>query len=157
MNNLKLDSCWVAPSRLCATPYVPRRICATPYMCHAVYVQHRMNHSIEWSLKKKIQNEISKVEVWKSNNFQSQKMFEYFLSVQRDQRVSSSSSSSSVVSMYWMIHSSTHIEWSLKKKIQNEISKVEVWKSKNFQSQKMIAQKLRHEKSDTLFFESLTL
>ena len=39
------------------------------------------NTHIEWSSKKKIKNKISKVEVPKSENFQSQKMFENFLSV----------------------------------------------------------------------------
>ena len=47
----------------------------------AVVSMYWMNHSIEWSLKKKIKNEISKVEVRKSEYFQSQKMFENFLSV----------------------------------------------------------------------------
>ena len=53
-------------------------------------ISHSSTH-IEWSLKKKIKNEISKVEVWKKENFQSQKMFVKFLCVQRDHGVSNSS------------------------------------------------------------------
>ena len=41
------------------------------------------------------------------------------------------SSAAVIVSMYWMTHS---IEWSLKKKIGNKISKVEVRKNENAKS-----------------------
>ena len=86
-------------------------------------------HSIEWSLKKKINNKLPKIEVQKSTNFQSQQMFENFL-------VSRwiTGSAAAIVSMYWMTHS---IEWSLKTKINNKLPKIEVQISTNFQSQQM--------------------
>ena len=74
--------------------------------------------------------EISKVEKLKSENQKkilSQKMFEKIISVKMDHRVSISSSKEC-------------IEWSLKMKIKNEISKVEKLKSEN--QKKIISQKM---------------
>ena len=68
-----------------------------------------MIHSIEWSLKKKIINEISNI----------------FHKFSKCPEITESAAAA-VVWMYWTTHS---IEWSLKKKIKTEISKN--WSLKN--------------------------
>ena len=91
----------------------------------AVVCMYWMIHCIKWSLKKKIKNDISKEEKFKSETqikIISQKILEKSPSVQTDHRVSNNSSNACMT--HW-------IEWSLKMKIKNQISKVEKLKSEN--------------------------
>ena len=93
----------------------------------AVVCMYWMIHCIKWSLKKKIKNDISKEEKFKSETqikIISQKIFEKSLSVQTDHRVSKISSNACIE---WPTALNDH--WIWKSKIKFEISQVEKFKS----------------------------
>ena len=93
----------------------------------AVVCMYWMIHCIKRSLKKKIKNDISKEEKFKSETqikIISQKIFEKSLSVQTDHRVGKISSNACIE---WPTALNDH--WIWKSKIKFEISQVEKFKS----------------------------
>ena len=83
-----------------------------------------MNHCIEWSLKIKIKNQISKVEKLKSENQKQDRMAKW---------------GSERYKIAFRVYVSDLIVWSLNMKIKNEICKVKKLKSENHK--KIISQK----------------